>query len=608
MRGLRFGTYCGRSIFVWLSLLSGFSLLLNLPLSSVLARSSGLEYKVVIAGPIDRTLHTTLEGISDTVALRKEKPPMSQGLLWRRVQGDIPRFLSALKSEGYFGAQLKADIDTSADPIVVTFQVDPGPGYPLKTVDIEVVGEKNGAALEVPEPEDLGLRLGETAKAKAIVDGRKQLLSILKKREFPFPRILRQKVTVVHADTSVAVVYAITPGPRARFGDTQITGLESVREAIVRRKIPWQHGDPYNAELLADLQQRLRATGLFATVRVEPGETLVEGDLLPITVAVNERKHRSVSAGVSYKTDEGLGVKISWEHRNILHEGERLTLSTTTSDYTLAAEGTFRKPEFLRNDQSLLFNLRLAEDRPDAYTSRSFRSSAIVDRNLRKEITVGGGLTFKTSNIDQLGSEESYSLLSVPVHLDWDTRNDALDPTGGARLALQLAPYYDTMETDYAFFKGRFTSSGYLPVAMKSRLVLAGQVAVGAITGGVREAIPADELFYAGGGGSIRGYAFQSVGPLAEGEPLGGRSVLELSAELRLKVTDRLGLVVFLDGGSAFEGNRLDTGEELRWGAGAGLRYFTPVGPIRLDIGVPLNRRPEVDESIQLYVSLGQAF
>jgi len=102
--------------------------------------SSGLEYKVVIAGPIDRTLHTTLEGISDTVALRKEKPPMSQGLLRRRVQGDIPRLLSALKSEGYFGAQLKADIDTSADPIVVTFQVDPGPGYPLKTVDIEVVG------------------------------------------------------------------------------------------------------------------------------------------------------------------------------------------------------------------------------------------------------------------------------------------------------------------------------------------------------------------------------------------------------------------------------------------------------------------------------------
>lgn|GEM_PF-3837595 len=154
-------------------------------------------------------------------------------------------------------------------------------------------------------------------------------------------------------------------------------------------------------------------------MRVEPGETLVEGDLLPITVAVNERKHRSVSAGVSYKTDEGLGVKISWEHRNIFHEGERLTLSATTSDYTLAAEGAFRKPEFLRNDQSLLFNLRLA---------------------------------------------------------------------------LQLAPYYDTVETDYAFFKGRITSSGYLPVAMKSRLVLAGQVAVGAITGAVREAIAADEL------------------------------------------------------------------------------------------------------------------
>ncbi len=606
MRGLGFGTYCGSSFLAWLSLLCGFSLLLSLPLSSVLARPLGLEYKVVIAGPVDHSLRTTLERISDTVALRKEHPPASQGLLRRRVEGDIPRFLSALKSEGYFRAQVKADIDTKAIPFVVTFQVDPGPGYLLKSVDIEVVGEKNGAALEVPKPEDLGLRLGETAKAKAIINGREQLLATLKKRGFPFPRSLRQQVTVAHADTSVAVVYFITPGPRARFGDTKITGLKSVREAAVRRKIAWQHGDPYNAELLVDLQRRLNATGLFATVRVVPGETLVQGDLLPVTVALNERKHRSVGAGVSYKTDEGPGAKISWEHRNILHQGERLTLTATTSDYTLAAEGTFRKPEFLRDDQSFLFNLRVAEDRPDAYTSRSFRSSAVVDRNLRKEITVGGALTFKTSTIDQLGSEESYSLLSVPVHLDWDTRNDALDPTGGACLALQLAPYYDTVETDYAFFKGKITSSGYLP--MSTRLVLAGQVAVGAITGAVREAIPADERFYAGGGGSIRGYAFQSVGPLADGEPLGGRSVLELSAELRLKATDRLGLVVFCDGGSAFEGNRLDTGEELRWGAGAGLRYFTPVGPIRLDIGVPLNRRPEVDESVQIYVSLGQAF
>jgi translocation and assembly module TamA len=343
-------------------------------------------------------------------------------------------------------------------------------------------------------------------------------------------------------------------------------------------------------------------------VRVTHAKTLDEGGLLSVTIAVTERRHRSIVAGISYKTDEGPGAKVSWEHRNLFYGGERLRLSGAVSDFTRAVEGGFRKPGFWRDDQSLRINIRIAEDRPDAYTSRSLRCSALIDRELTKEVTVGGGLAFKTSKVTQLEDEESFNLLSVPVYFDWDTTNDLLDPTRGGRLALQLAPYQDVIETDLVFVKGMLTASRYLAVSTRPSLVLAGQIAVGAMTGAQRDAIPADERFYAGGGGSIRGYPYQSVGPLEEGEPLGGRSLLELSMEVRWQLSEQLGLVTFLDGGSAFSGTGLDSSEELRWGTGAGMRYFTPIGPVRLDIGVPLNRRSGVDDSFQLYVSLGQAF
>jgi translocation and assembly module TamA len=217
-------------------------------------------------------------------------------------------------------------------------------------------------------------------------------------------------------------------------------------------------------------------------------------------------------------------------------------------------------------------------------------------------------MAFKASRVVQLEDEEHFSLVSLPMYMEWDTSDDVLDPTRGGRLSLQLAPNQDIVETDLSFVKGLVTTSRYVQLSRVPSLVLAGKLALGAITGSERDAIPADERFYAGGGGSIRGYPYQTVGPIEQDEPLGGRSLLEISMEVRWKITEQFGLVAFWDGGSAFRGTRLDSGEDLRWGAGAGLRYFTSVGPLRLDIGIPLNRRPDVDDHFQLYVSLGQAF
>ena len=218
------------------------------------------------------------------------------------------------------------------------------------------------------------------------------------------------------------------------------------------------------------------------------------------------------------------------------------------------------------------------------------------------------GLAYRYASIEEQDEpDQTYGLLSVPAKLDWDFSNDLLDPTRGGRLHLMTAPTWDTLGVGRSFLKSRLDHSRYLPIT--DNLVLALRGALGSIVGTGRDDLPADERFYAGGGGSVRGIAYQTAGELDDDDdPLGGASLIELSAELRYRFTENLGAVLFIDGGAAFDNAYPDFDEPLRWGVGPGLRYFTPIGPLRLDIGVPLNARDGVDDAFQFYISIGQAF
>jgi translocation and assembly module TamA len=567
---------------------------------------SDLSYKVSIEGIRDRELKTLLEAVSRTVTLR-DNPPVSLSLLQRRTDQDIPLFIKALRSQGFYDARVTTSIKEDAKPVQVVFQIEPGPAYLLKSVDIRIA--ENGSTEEkLPKPLEIGLILGDPAKSKAILDGKDRIGQWLQKRGFPFLNIAEPKVVVDHAEQTVSVEFEVDPGPRVLFGHTEIQGLESVSEAYARSRISWRQGEPFNADLLRETQRRLSATGLFTLVQVNTAEAVDPEGRLPIMVGVKERKHRTVKAGVSYKTDEGPGGKLSWEHRNLWHQGERLTVEGTVSGIAYAAEGSFRKPEFLRPDQTLVLNLRLAEDHPDAFTSKSLESMGQIERMLPQSKTLSAGLGLKWQEVDQLGRKEYFSLFSLPMNFDWDTTDEPLDSSRGGRLKCELTPYHDFSGADLGFVKGYAHYSRYIRFSRKPDLVFAVRGALGAISGAERDEIPADIRFYAGGGGSVRGYAYQSVGPLRENQPIGGRSLAGLSSELRMKVTDTMGFVAFMDGGSAFEAAFPDFDEPLRWGAGLGLRYFTRVGPLRLDIAVPLNKREGIDDSFQIYVSLGQAF
>lgn len=584
-----------------------FTSILYLALPVPLSADSNIPYRVSIEGIADRELKRLIENASDTVIL-KNKPPFSFLILQMRINRDIPRIFAVLRSRGFYGARVTHEIDTKDKPAHVRFRITPGPPYLLAHADIQI--HEEGASLKdkLPPLTKLGLILGSPAKSKNILDTQERIKYWFRSQGFPFAKTETPKVIVDHAKQAVSVTYYFRSGERARFGSTRLEGLESVDVSWVWKKIPWKEGDLFNGDLLNDMKKRLNATGLFTAVEVKSSGSIERNGNLPIYIKVKERKHRTFKAGGWYKTDEGPGGKVSWEHRNFFKRGERLHISGLASGIAYAGEGRFRRPEFLRTDQSLNLHVRLAEDHPDAFTSKNITSVAEIERSITKETRLSAGIGYRISRIDQLGYTERFNLLGLPFNFDWDTSNDILNPVRGGRLHVQMTPYYDTSDSDLRFLKGFLRYSRYFQISSKPLSVFAVRGSLGSIKGAERDAVPADTRFYAGGGGSIRGYPFQSVGPLQETMPVGGRSLFVLSSEVRIRITDTIGWAVFLDGGSAFEETFPDFGETMYWGAGIGFRYYTSIGPLRLDLGFPLDRRNGIDDPFQVYVSIGQAF
>ncbi len=562
-------------------------------------------YKVEFRGIKNNALLNPVRDLSRTLDL-SSRPAGSMSMLRKRVMEDIDLFQRFLKSEGYFKAEIKESMDTNKSPWSVAFDFTLNRRFILESADI-IFTEDIKEEIKTPDLSRAGISIKQAYRSKDIIDGEQGLLLHLKKQGFPYPVVEKREIVADHDTETVKVQFFISPGRKAKFGNTSFTGLIDIDPAFLIKLIPWKEGDIYDPELLKTFFSELMNLGLFSIVRITETRGKSE-ETLPVQVEVTERRHSTVSAGVSYHTDEGPGLKFTWENRNLFRHGEKLGLNVSLSEYLVTAEGSFKKPLFLRKDQSLRFSIQKSYEDPDAYTSDSFSGSLFIDRQLTKKLDTGLGLTYKWSEIDQLDIVNRYSQISLPLHLGLDTSDNLLDPVRGSRFSIKVTPFYELTHESLFFNKGIINYRQYIKIMDDPVSILAGSVTFGIIKGAGHNEIPANERFYAGGGGSVRGYSFQSVGPLSGKTPLGGKSLLEMSLESRWRLTKNLGLVLFLDGGGAFTERPFGSGEEIRWGTGMGLRYFSIIGPIRLDIGVPLDKRSGIDNSFQVYISIGQAF
>ena len=558
-------------------------------------------YRVRMLHVPERGLKGLLEDESEAVELR-DQPPPTDALLLARGERDRPRLVEVLRSRGYYEADVAVRLSGPEGKRKLIFDIRPGPLYHIGKIQISL-GE-----LALPRLSRIGLKPGQPARADFTLQAERELMQYVRRRGHPFPAWVTRRYHLDKEAARLQVEWVVDPGPLAFFGPAAVTGLDRVSESYVRGALDWQEGDRFDPERMEDTRSALARSGLFSTLALEiPGQVEEDGTL-PVSLFLKERRRRTVSATVGYKTDEGAGMGAQWEHRNLLGGAERLQLKALWAEQAQSAEVSFKKPQFAHTRQDLALSLRLADEQPEAYESRNIRAAAQLEQvwNRRWSSRYGGAVRY--TRVDQLDEEDDFLLLSLPSEVTWNTSNDTLDARRGHVLRGEVEPFYDALAGDVFFLKSTLRGQKYLPLNRDRSWVAAARIAVGGIAGAEQKNLPADELFYAGGGTSIRGYAYQTVGPMEGDQPLGGQSLFESSFELRWQINRSLGLVGFIDGGTAFASSAPDFDETLRWGTGAGLRYYTALGPLRVDVGFPLDRREDIDKSYQLYVSLGQAF
>jgi translocation and assembly module TamA len=568
-----------------------------------------VPYAVEITGFEDEQVAQDADATSQLVKL-KDRPPASTAALRRRADDDMPRLKQVVEAAGYRAAAIDYVIDEAAAPVRVTVKITPGPLYHLETVALQTPDGGIPPGIDAGQPNAFGLELGGPASSAPVLAAEPKIVDLLAQHGRPFARVTNRRVVVDHGTRTMSVTYTVEAGSTAKFGAVSIEGVKSVAPIYVENRIAWQRGTPFDSRDSEKTRKALVESGLFNTVRIVNGKDVDSAGEVPMTIYVTERQQRSIGAGISYNTSEGFGANTFWEHRNLFGGAEKLRLSADFAQDRLGLVANYRQPDFLRKNNDLLATAELAQDTPVAYTSRRQRLFSGMERRFGELVIGGAGLQFEHANVTEAARQitQTYSLAGVPIFARRDSTDDLLNPTTGTRAAATVTPYTSVTGGSLTFASARLSGSAYRKLASSDRFTIAGFGAIGSIVGESRDALPADKRLYAGGGGSLRGYGYQLAGPInSDHKPFGGRSVLEFGSELRVKITETIGVVPFAEAGNVYDQSYPKLGSRLLYDAGIGARYYTPVGPVRFDVAVPLSRR-QGDAPFQIYVSLGQAF
>ena len=579
-------------------------------------------YEVVIKPTGISPLDAAVRDSSTLISLR-ESAPVGGFALMERARQDVARFESALQGLGYYKGQVAVTVGgrpmtdpglpdaiermPAEPPVSVVVEIQPGPLFQLGQVTIE-------GTIPPVARDALRLSSGEDAVASDILAGRDRLLEALRDAGYPMAKVTLLPGTLYLDKNRLDVTFRVETGPIADLGSITFSGLQDMRESFVRERFLLHPGERFNPQAIDAARRDLMALGVFSSVRIVPATSLNAQGKLPLEVDFVERPLRAVELGAAYSTDLGVNLNAAWRHRNLLGGAEQLNVTgsvqlggsaTTKPGYTAGIQ--FIKPDFLARNQSLDVSVTALKQSLEAYDQTGVIERVSINRRISEHWTLSAGVLGEQERITQEGVTTTYNLIGLPLSARYDTTTSLLDPTEGVRATLSATPMQSLTNKSGTFFIMQASGSTYLDLTNNGRSVVALRGLVGQISGVGVFGIPPTQRFYAGGSATVRGYRFQSIGPQFPSQrPTGGTAVSAGTVEFRQRFLDSYGVVGFIDAGQVSNDGAPFT-SQWRVGAGAGVRYYTPIGPIRLDVAVPLNRQPGGD-SFELYIGIGQAF
>jgi translocation and assembly module TamA len=576
---------------------------------------------LIWAGSAPAAPNAAVEGVADgglraeiEQALGEARAAPRSPLDARRRAIDAARDANALlRSEGYYAAEVTPDIAT-APTVRSIVRVKTGPRFKISGPRIDWSPVAPAATAVTAANEALQLSPGAPGRAADILAAEGRVIAALRRVGYADARLLPREVVVDHADSTVRPAIHVESGAVVRLGEISGSGKTRTRQPWLARLAPWKRGAAYDPALLAKMEKRLLDTGVYESAAVSLGPA--DGALRPVVVNLLDRPRRSLELGASYSTTEGSGADAKFTTFNRLGRGDSLILVAKAYDIQQKLDLELDLPHWLRAGQTLKIGGGFLGDRTSAYDDlgAGLRLDVIRRGDLTNQVFVGASVDFASTreklavNLQStpVGQTLNLFIATTRIGFNLDRSDSLLNPARGWRLELEGDPTLISGDRNLGYVRTQAQVSGYLPLG-RGLPVMAARMKLGSIWGGSIPDVPADRRFYAGGGGSVRGYAYQAVGArLSDNTPAGGLSLTEGSLELRQKLSRNWGLVAFADVG-AVGGSSTPKFDGLAVGVGAGIRYDLGFGPLRLDIATPVNPR-RGDSPVQVYISIGQAF
>ena len=608
----------------------------------------GLAYDVVFEGAgEDSGLAQALKDASGVWRLRLEAP--SSGVaLSRRVVSDFPELADALWASGYYDASVSvtvAGVPVSPDGrgaeaaakaaeaargtalVPIRYTVTPGPLYSLRNV---VIYDARSKALIDPgliDRDRMGADPVGPARAATVRSTQTVWIDQLRAKSYPLAKVIDMKPVVDHRLRVMDVAVTIDTGPRAGIGEVTVKGSPGVDPRVISSFIYLEEGEAYSPKRLADTRNSVAQIEAIGGVRVIDGEKLDAKGNLPILVETSERKRHAVALSAQYSNSDGPSVRASWTDRNLFGGAERLRLDAEAGVVNIGSASQYRgfssltwrnvvgragvsfvKPALGGTRNDLLVDVSGVRESTDYYYASYLNAQVAIRHRFSEHLSAQIGIEAEGGRTVDLWGGHNYSLLGAPMAINYDSTDSKLAPTKGVRATLRVAPYINALPHGLTMVQSKAQVSAYHAFDEEARYILAGRIGAGSTIGTRIADVPANRRFFVGGGGSVRGYRYRSLSPHNGFDgPTGGLSYFEASVEARVRVTETIGIVPFMDAGMAFDTPFPSFSSSIRESVGLGLRYFTPIGPIRIDFAVPIARRPG-ESKFGVLIGVGESF
>ncbi|HEY8617511.1 autotransporter assembly complex family protein [Phenylobacterium sp.] len=571
--------------------------------------------RAAVEGELDPELRAAiLRAIGQT-----DRPIENRFEARRRARAAAEDAIAVLRSEGYYAYTVEPDV-TDVEPPTALVRVTPGPRFRIAEPSISWVGGPPEPQAGQAAASALDLQPGGPGRAAEVIAAEGRAVAAIQKLGYADVRTEPREVVVDHADQTVRPTFRIAAGEIVRLDGIRLTTDGRTDPAWVTRLAPWRNGQAYDPDAVAELERRLLDAGVYdsVTVALAPAADATPEGLRPIVVSLAERSRRTLELGASWATEEGLGVEGRWTRYNWLGRADTLSVLGRVSELDSRIAPTLTLPHWRRPQQTLTTGAAAYRVRTDAYDETGVGVRADVTRRFGRTtslvqgsyVTVGASVDvsrteeLRTETLNPLGRD--LVTLGLLGDFSLDRSDDPLDPRRGWRVNARAEPTVIVGETNLPYLRLQAQGSYYLPMEA-GRTVAAARLRLGAIANGQIPQLPASRRFYAGGGGSVRGFGYQDVGPrLPDGRPQGGAALFETSLELRRQFTERWEFAAFVDAG-AVSTDQTPSFQDLAIGAGVGVRYHLNFGPIRVDVATPVSRR-RGGAPFQIYVSIGQSF